>query len=58
MASILSSSEQVSEGLRKVYVRMYQIDRSKLKDLMVDLKAKATVLYMVDHREDKREIYQ
>ena len=57
MASILSSSEQVAEGLRKVYVRMYQIDRNKLKELLVDLKAKANVLYMVDHRENKREIY-
>jgi hypothetical protein len=34
-----------------------EFDREKLTQLQKDLKAKATMLYMVDHREDKREIY-
>ncbi len=33
------------------------IERSKLSQLKEELKEKATVLYMVDHRENKREIY-
>jgi acetoin utilization protein AcuB len=57
MASILSSNGRVSKDARKVYIRMYHIDRARLPELKEALKAKAKVLYMVDHREDKREIY-
>jgi acetoin utilization protein AcuB len=58
MVSILSTYERVPQGYRKVYIRMYGVDRSKLEQLKAEMKAKATVLYMVDHRENKREIYQ
>ena len=57
MISILTSYERVTEGYRKVYIRMYGIERTKLSQLKEELKKKATVLYMVDHRENKREIY-
>jgi len=58
MASILTSYEKAPEGYRNVYIRMYSIDRSKLKKLKAALKEKATLLYMVDHRNNNREIYQ
>lgn len=58
MVSILSSYEGVPKGYRKVYIRMYGIDRMKLPKLKNELKEKATVLYMVDHRENRREIYE
>ena len=57
MVSILSSYEHVPEGYRKVYIRVYGIERKKLKQLKKELKEKATLLYMVDHRENKREVY-
>ena len=57
MASILSSYDNVVEGYRKVYIRMRSIERIRLQMLIEDLRAKATLLYMVDHRENKREIY-
>jgi len=57
MVSILSSYEGVQKGYRRVYIRMYNIDRVKLPQLKEELKEKATLLYMVDLREDKREIY-
>lgn len=57
MASILSSYEHVPEGRRNVYIRMYGVDRAKLEELVKKLKETATVLYMVDHRENRREIY-
>ena len=57
MASILSSYDRVPEGRRKVYIRMYGIDRTKLPVLKEDLKEKAVLLYMVDFRESKRELY-
>lgn len=58
MASILTSYEGAPDGYRKSYIRMYGLDRFKLEDLKKELKAKAKVLYMVDHREEKREIYE
>ena len=57
MVSILSSYERIPEGHRRAYIRMYNIDRIKLPQLKEELKEKATLLYMVDLREDKREIY-
>jgi len=57
MTSILSTYEGVSKGYRNVYIRIYGIDREKLNQLKEDLMKEAPLLYMVDHRENKREIY-
>ena len=57
MASILSSYEKAPEDHRYVYIRMYDVDRSKMPQLKEDLKKKAKVLYIVDSRENKREIF-
>ena len=57
MASILTSYEKAPEGYRWGYIRMYGIDRSSVPDLKAKLQEKARLLYMVDHRENKREIY-
>ena len=57
MTSILSTYEKVPDGQRKVFIRAYQIDRAKLPELKKELMAAAKVLYMIDHKENKREIY-
>ncbi len=57
MASILSSYARIPKGYRRVYVRMYNVDRSRIPQLKEELKAKAALLYMVDHRENAREIF-
>lgn len=57
MASILSSYERIPRGYRRVYVRMYGIDRDKVQELKEELKEKAELLYTVDHRENVREIF-
>jgi acetoin utilization protein AcuB len=57
MVSILTSYDNVPDGFRKVYIRMYGLDRAKLASLKEELKKAAKLLYMVDHRENKREIY-
>jgi acetoin utilization protein AcuB len=58
LASILSSYERAPAGHRHVYVRAYDVNREKLADLKQELKKAAKkLLYMVDHRENKREIY-
>jgi acetoin utilization protein AcuB len=56
--SILTSYEKAPEGYRHVYIRMYGIDRLKLDELKSALAEKAMLLYMVDHRNNNREIYR
>jgi len=58
MVSILTSYEQAPEGFRRVYIRIYGVDRPKLEELKQALRQKARLLYMVDHRENIREIYE
>ena len=58
MASILSSYDNVSKGYRKVYIRMYDIDRHKLQKLQDDLRNTAELLYFADHRENLPKTYQ
>jgi acetoin utilization protein AcuB len=61
LVSILSSHDKSPEGYRHVYVRAYNVDRAMLpkvkEEIREVLKEKAKLLYMVDHRENKREIY-
>jgi acetoin utilization protein AcuB len=58
MVSILTSYDAVPEGHRKLYIRAFDINREITGKLKERLKEKATLLYVVDHRENKREIYE
>jgi len=58
IASILSSYEYAPEGKRIVYLRIYDIDRSILPELVKELRRKGTLIYQVDHRDNKRLIFQ
>ena len=57
MVSILTSYDDVPDGYRKVYIRMHSIERLKLQNLKDKLSEKASMLYMIDQRENNREIY-
>jgi acetoin utilization protein AcuB len=57
-ASILSSSDNAPEGYLNFYFRIYQIDRQKLPSLLDRIREKGTLLYIVDHRKNKRTIYE
>ena len=57
MNSILSTYENVPDGYRMVYIRCYGIDREKLPSIKEALREKAALIYMVDHRNNVREIY-
>jgi acetoin utilization protein AcuB len=57
IVSILTSYDGVSYGYRKVYIRMRRIERSELEELKKELLKIAGLIYMVDHREDNREVY-
>ena len=56
MVSILTSYEKAPPGQRNVCIRAYKINHQKLPQLLKELEEKATLLYMVDHREDLRDI--
>lgn len=58
VASLLSSYERAPEGYRNVFVRAFEIDRDKIEAIKEGLRnASARLLYMVDHRENRREIF-
>ena len=57
IVSIVSSYDRVGKGDRRVYIRFYGIDRLKLPQLREEVKEKSALFYMVDLRENKREIY-
>ncbi|MBL7180371.1 MAG: CBS and ACT domain-containing protein [Pseudomonadota bacterium] len=57
IVSVLTTYETAPTGYRKVYLRAYQIDRQKLPELEKILKEKAKLLYIVDHGENTRTVY-
>ncbi|MBW1779418.1 MAG: CBS domain-containing protein [Deltaproteobacteria bacterium] len=57
VVSILSANGDHGNK-RHVYIRACDCDRDRLEPLKAELKAKASPLYMVDRREDNKEIYQ
>ena len=57
MVSILTSYDDVPDGYRKVYIRMHSIERPKLQNLKDKLSEEASILYIIDQRENNREIY-
>lgn len=57
MESILSTHKDVPEGYRKVFIRMYDIDRDKIQQLKDELRKEADLLYCIDQIENRREIY-
>jgi acetoin utilization protein AcuB len=57
MRSVLTSYDDAPEGFLKIYLRMHGLERNRLKTLKQKIRGKATILYMIDHRENIREIY-
>jgi acetoin utilization protein AcuB len=55
--SVLTSYADTPQGSLKVYIRMYGFVRQKLNELKEKISEKAAIVYMIDHRENKREIY-
>jgi acetoin utilization protein AcuB len=57
LVSLLTSYERARPGFRRVYLRAWAIDREHIPGMLEALREKATLLYMVDHRDNKREEY-
>ena len=55
ISSILSTPERADRGNRRLYIRVFDIDQPSLRHFLEVLKQRATLLYMVDHNEKKRE---
>lgn len=58
MVSILTSYDNVPEGYRKIYIRIYNVNRDEIALLKERIKEKAKLLYVVDYRENTREIFE
>jgi acetoin utilization protein AcuB len=57
LLSILSSYDRAPAKHRYLYVRAFGLDRKILSELKEKLSIEGKILYMIDHRENKREIY-
>jgi len=57
ITSILSTDEGAAKGFRKVYIRLYGVERNIIPQFKDELQKKATLAYMVDFGENTREIY-
>jgi acetoin utilization protein AcuB len=58
LVSIMSSYEKAPEGYRNVFIRAFNLDREQILALKEELKGKAKMIYMVDHRDNQREIFE
>jgi len=57
IGSIMTSYDRVREGWRNVFIRAYDIDRSRMDQMLQDLQRQAQMLYLVDHKENVRRIF-
>jgi acetoin utilization protein AcuB len=57
MASILSTYERAPDGYRNVYLRFYDVSRDRIDDMLSRLKDLANLRYLVDHRENRRTLF-
>ena len=57
MASILSTYERAPDGYRNVYLRFYDVSRDRIDDMLNRLKDMANLRYLVDHRENRRTLF-
>ena len=57
IGSLISVDSFAPEGYREVYIKIYSLDRRQLANLVPQIRSKGTLLYVVDHRENSREIF-
>jgi acetoin utilization protein AcuB len=57
ISSIFSTRERADRGNCRIYFRVFGIDQPSLKHFLETIKQSATILYIVDHDEKKRELF-
>jgi acetoin utilization protein AcuB len=55
--SILTSADRCPQGYRRAYFRIYRLERDNVDWLIMQIRERAQLLYLVDHRENRREVY-
>ncbi|HOI96716.1 MAG TPA: CBS domain-containing protein [Syntrophobacter fumaroxidans] len=58
LASILTTYERTPKGKRRLHIRVRGLDRTELPEIREQLGQKARFLYVVDMRENRREIFE
>ncbi len=57
LVSIVTTYQTAPKGYRHVYVRVINVDRETLPQLEQELREKAKLLYMIDHKEGRSKFY-
>jgi len=57
LASIVTSYDRAPQGYRHVYIRAYHLDRDRIPAMLEESRGAARLLYLVDHRENRRELF-
>jgi acetoin utilization protein AcuB len=58
IASILSSYDRVPKGKRRVFVRARALDRSRLDEMRKRIEKEVELIYVIDQRLNKREVFE
>ena len=56
LLSILTSYDRAPTGYRHLYIRAFAVSRQTLWELKLKLEKRAQLLYMIDHRENIRQV--
>jgi len=57
VVSIVCPYKNAPPGYRYLYVRVFNIDRENLPQLKTELRERGRLIYLVDHRDNIREVY-
>lgn len=57
IGSLISIDSFAPEGYRQVYIKIYSFDRRQMTTLIPEIKSRGTLLYIIDHKENSREIF-
>lgn len=57
IGSLISIDSFAPDGYRQVYIKIYSFDRKQLVTLIPEIRSRATLLYIIDHKENSREIF-
>jgi acetoin utilization protein AcuB len=57
IGSLISIDSFAPEGHRHVYIKIYSFDRRQLAMLIPQIRSKGTLLYIIDHKENSRDIF-
>lgn len=58
LASILTTYERTPKGKRRLHIRVRGLDRTQMPTIRQGLQQKAKLLYVIDMRENRREIFE